>query len=114
MFNICCFSFKIGHELNRLVKWINSNPKAIVEKLRNNPCQQRTADFETWVSVGFNEVYFEIFIYHEVVSKYFKAVLYSVWINLSPDRSEGISDKSFHLREEISHEMNITRWVIYI
>ena len=107
-------SFETGHELNRLVEWINRYPEAVIEEFWDDPSQQRTADFKTRVRVALDQVDFELLVDHEVVAEDFEAVWRSVWVDLGSYGSERICDESFHLWEEVSHEMDVTSTMVLI
>ena len=112
--NTLYFSLKVRHELCWLVKWIYCYSKAIIEKLWNNSCKKWAANFETGVGICFYEINFEIFIDHEIVSKNLKAVLNSIWVDLRSNRPEWVCDQSFHLWEQITHEVYVSLRMVLV
>ena len=66
--------FKFCKELRWLEEWVNRDSEAIIEEFRNDSCQQRTANLQTWVRVSFYKEDFEVLVNHEVVTENLKAV----------------------------------------
>ena len=77
--------FQTCHELDWLVKWVDCNPKAIIQKFWDNPCEQWTADFEGWICILFDQIDLEVFVNHKIIAENLEAVLHSVWVDSRPN-----------------------------
>ena len=112
----CCFwqLLTLVQQCRRLIQGIQSHSKAVVKQFWDYSSEQRTANLKAGIRVGLNQVDFEVFVNHKVVTENFKRILVSVWVNFLVNCTETISYKSLHRWEEISHEANGLLWEVHI
>jgi len=64
------------HNLNIAIKILES----FLDNGGKKPCQQRTRQFQAWISVDFNQARFIVFINHEIHAQQLKIILFSFFI----------------------------------
>lgn len=86
------------------VQWIQSDPKTIIEQLRNDPRKQRTPDLQTRVRIALNQKDLERLVDHEVVAEHLERIALPQRVDLRADGPEAVGDQPLHARKEVPHE----------